>query len=108
MINEINKIINKYSDGEYTAEKANEELAKIDSNLFIDPNKNVLSDSEKNVVVQDITKFSGSALMNSGTGTKNKVAIKNGKLVDGVGKMRVEIIIGAKIFHVKEDGVTLF
>lgn len=104
MNNKINEIIKKYTNREYSVEKVNEELAKINSGFFINPNRS----NPINVEVYDITTYSGKALLDSGTGSKDPVIIKDGKLVDSVGDMYALILIGEKTFHIKKDGITLY
>ena len=105
----INGIIESYEKGEITLEEANNKLKG--SGIYLDPNKNKIEENEKAVYCDDVTKINGYALLDVGIGYKEKVLIKNGKLVDPIAENREQnvmgiVVIGNKIFYV-HDGVTL-
>lgn len=94
---ELEKIIVKYTTGKTTLEETNKALKDAKTNLQLDPEKNKIHKGEEKTF----------GLMGSGTGTLDKVAIKNGKLVDGVGDMKVEIFFDGKKYNAAKDGATL-
>lgn len=69
----INKIISDYTSGETTLEEANTALTEIKAGVLLDPAKNVIRPDEKG-------RF---GLLDTGTGTLDKVEIKDGRLVNG-------------------------
>lgn len=104
MIN-IYETIKKYTDGTKTLEETNKALKF--AGLYLDPEKNVIKNGEAAIAYKDISKITGYAMLDSGTGSLDKVAVKQGKLVDSVGSMKAFVIIGSTRFAVAEDGVTL-
>lgn len=95
---DITTIIRKYTTGEKTLEETNKALKEAKSGLRLDPQKNVITDAEK-------TSF---GLLDTGTGSLDKVKIKDGKLVNcNVGDMKAIVIFNGKTYNVKSDGVTL-
>lgn len=105
----INEIIKEYEDGKITLEEANKKLKG--TGIYLNPDKNVIGEKEKAVYYEDISKINGYALLDIGIGSKEKVMIKNGKLVDPIAENREQnvmgiVIIGNKFFYV-HDGKTL-
>lgn len=107
-ITEINRIIAKYTAGEATVEETNADLRELGSDLRINPNRNVLTDDElAETVVGEPGEVSGYGILDTGTGTLDKVQVKDGKLVDNdVGEMYALLLIGGKVYHVKGDTLT--
>ena len=106
MIN-INEVIETYKKECFEAtpaerkaalDKANEALKG--TGIQLDPEKNVIKPEEAAVVCEDVSKINGFALLDTGTGTMDKVEIKNGKLVYSVGDMVAFVIIGDALFEV--------
>ena len=73
----INKIISDYTAGETTLEEANAALTELGAGVLLDPEKNVIHPGEED-------RF---GLLDTGTGTLDKVEIRDGRLVHGVGGM---------------------
>lgn len=106
---ETNKIIGKYYAEEATLEETNAALEAIGSNLRLDPNANALTEEEIfNTYVGDAPeKTSGYGLLDTGTGTLNKVKVEQGKLVDNdMGTMIAFLFIGDKVYRVEGDTLT--
>ena len=80
-------------------DKANEGLKG--TGLYLDPEKNVIKPGEAAIVCEDVSKMNGFALLDTGTGTKDKVEIKNGKLTCSVGDMFALVVIGDALFEVQ-------
>ena len=97
------EIISKYTSGEITLEQANEELKKMKAGFYLDPAKNVLTPDEVN---------NGTAgLLDTGTGTLDKVAVDPKKMEltydinevkpDGTTNMYAMCIVKGKTYEVK-------
>ena len=97
------EIISKYTSGEITLEQANEELKKMKAGFYLDPAKNVLTPNEIN---------NGTAgLLDTGTGTLDKVVVDPAKIelanavnevnADGTTNMYAMCIIKGKTYEVK-------
>ena len=95
------EIIKKYSAGEMTLMEANLKLEGIKLN----PLKNVLSDEEKRATTVGYypDQANGWGLLDSGTGTLDKVRVTNGKLAHGMGEAFALCIIAGKAYEVKDD-----
>ena len=78
--------------------KANKALKG--TGIQLDPEKNVIKPEEAAVVCEDVSKMNGFALLDTGTGTMDKVEIKKGKLVHSIGDMVAFVIIGDVLFEV--------
>lgn len=94
---DVTKILRDYSEGKITLEEANKKLKEEKSSLTLNPNRNVITPGEED-------RF---GLLDSGTGSLDKVEIKDGKLVYSVGEMYCLVFFNGKTYHVAEDGVTL-
>ncbi len=108
-IDQINRIIAKYTAGEATVEETNADLRELGSDLRINPGKNVLTaDEVANTHVGKVpNKTHGFGLLDTGTGTLDKVEVQHGKLVDNdVGEMYALLLIGGKVYHVQGDALT--
>ena len=117
MVN-INEVIEAYKkeienasaeDAKAALAKANEALKG--TGIQLDPEKNVIKPEEAAVVCEDVRKINGFALLDTGTGTMDKVEIINGKLKYSVGDMYALVIISDKIagdvMYEVQNGVNL-
>ena len=102
-MNKTFEIISKYTSGEITLEQANEELKKIKAGFYLDPAKNVLTPDEVN---------NGTAgLLDTGTGTLDKVIVDPEKMeltydinevnADGTTNIYAMCIVKGKTYEVK-------
>lgn len=101
-------ILMRYSAGEITLEQANEELKEIGSTIVLDPNANVLTEEEvaATTVGETPAEANGWGLLDTGTGYKNKVEVRNGKLVNAeCGNMFALLFIGGKMYEVQDTTV---
>lgn len=97
----INDIIAKYTLGEATLEETNEALKAEKAGFHLDPHKNSLTPDE-------IVKGTAGLLF-TGTGTPDKVEIKNGHLLyavntvmpDGKVNMKAEVMVQGKVCEVR-------
>lgn len=98
--------IKKYTAGEMTLEEVNAALAG--SGYHLDPGKNALTEDE--ILHTSIGTYpnqaNGWGLLDTGTGTLDKVEVRNGKLVDtDLGIMPGQVIIAGRTYWV--DGAEL-
>lgn len=107
MIN-INEVIETYKkeienasaeDAKAALAKANEALKG--SGIYLDPEKNVIKPGEAAVVCEDVSKINGFALLDTGTVTRDKIEIKNGKLAYSIGDTFAFVVIGDALFEVQ-------
>lgn len=98
------EIINKYTAGEMTLEEANEKL----KGFSLDPMKNIITEEEQRVTTVGYypDQANGFGLLDSGTGTFDKVIVKNGKLAYSMGDAFAMVFIGGKKYTVKGDTLT--
>lgn len=97
--------IRKYSVGEMTLEEVNKFLDEIKAGYHIDPYKNCFTPEEiKATKAESAETATGFGLLDSGTGSFNKVEVKDGKLLHcDMGESYALVIIGGKMFHVEGD-----
>lgn len=97
----VKDILKKYTRGEQSLTATNEELAEIGAGFRLDISKNVLTDEE----IRDGT----AGLLDTGTGSFDKVKIINGELEhavnevneDGSTNMFALCLVGDKTYEVK-------
>ena len=109
IINEVNKVIGSYTAGKSTLEETNIALADLGCDLRLNPGKNELTEAEiaETVAGDTPAEANGMGLLDTGTGTLDKVYVEDGKLVDNdVGEMYALCIIGGKVYHVQGDTLT--
>ena len=102
--NNINETLRKYTAGEITLEQANEDLKKAEAGFHLDPNKNVLTEEEKRATTIGCypDQANGFGMLDSGTGTMDKVQVKDGHLVGcDMGESYALCIIGGKVYEVR-------
>ena len=108
-MSKISDIIGLYTKGEKTYEEVNALLKEegVDS-FHLDPTKNQLTAEEiaATVVSEDPDEVSGYGLLDSGTGSYDKVKVEKGTLVNcDCGEMYALVLIGGMMFEV--DGTEL-
>lgn len=103
MVN-IYEVIKAFEAGEKTLEQANIELKG--TGIQLDPEKNEIKEGTGAVICEDVSKINGYAMLDTGTGSLDKVLIKDGKLVDSVGDSFALVLIGDSMFEVV-NGVDL-
>ena len=88
---EIYEIINKYATGEVSLEETNATLKEHGAIFHLEPNKNEIAKGEEE-------RF---GMLDTGTGTLDKVEIRNGELVNmDCGEMYAECIFNGKTYRV--------
>lgn len=94
------EIIRKYTAGELTLAEANLKLRGIRLN----PDKNILTEEEKRATTVGYypEQANGWGLLDTGTGSLDKVQVKDGQLVNcDCGNMYALFSIAGKTYHVK-------
>lgn len=90
----INEIIERYTTREATLEETNAKLEELGANFRLDPDKNVIQPGEED-------RF---GLLDTGTGTFDKVEVQDGKLVNcDCGEMYALCIYAGKTYVVQGD-----
>ena len=99
----ITEIIEDYTKGEQGLEETNKALKKAGSSLYLDPYKNALTPGEIVATKAESAKTtSGWGLLDSGTGSLDKVEVKNGVLQNvDCGAMDALCLIGGKTYPVQ-------
>lgn len=88
------EIIKKYTMGEQSLTATNAALAEIGAGFHLDINKHLLTEDE--------IKNGTAGLLDTGTGTMDKVHIANGELVNcDCGDMYALVIVSGKTYEVK-------
>lgn len=113
MKNDITDILFKYTTGESTLEQTNDALKEAGAGLRLDPMKNLFTPEDMlGAHVGDTPEeANGYGLLDTGTGSMEKVRVTDGKLdeainqvmPDGTTNMLAYVIIGPKRYEVKGD-----
>lgn len=108
----ITEILNKYTDGTNTLERTNELLTENGAGYIIDPDRNKITDEEAAAAVAsvenatDLSEISGYGLIDTGTGSKDKVHVLNGKVTNATGEQMAIVFIGGHVFRTAYDVIT--
>lgn len=105
---ELEKILGDYTLGKADVEATNKELERIDSGLRVDPDKNTITEAEKHQTVIGYypEQTTGYGLLDTGTGSLDKVHVTGGKLDDcDMGESFALVIIAGRMYEV--DGRAL-
>ena len=103
-MSKVNEIMEKYTAGEITAEEANAKLAAAEAGFHLDPGKNALTEEEMRATTIGYypDQANGFGLLDSGTGTLDKVRVKDGRLVNcDMGESYALLIIAGRTYRVK-------
>lgn len=101
---DLKDIINRYTAGDAALESTNAALDRVGAGFLLSPEKNVLSDEEKRATTIGYypEQANGYGLLSTGTGTPDKVGIRNGKLVGrDCGTMYALVSIAGRTYHIK-------
>ena len=104
-----NEILNKYTTGEMTLPEANEALKEADSDLYLDPNRNVITPEELAETRVGVTpdEANGYGLMDHGVGCMEKVHVVNGRTVDvDMGQETAYVYMAGKRYRLRGDVLT--
>lgn len=107
---EINDILRRYTSGEETLENANAALAAAGAGFRLEPGRNEITGEERHQTVTGYApeQASGFGLLDTGTGTMEKVRVTGGMLEfpvnqvrpDGSVNMRAFVLIAGKRYEV--------
>lgn len=100
----ITEIILKYTAGEATLEETNAALKEAGSGLSLNPENNVLTEEDKRSTTIGYypDQANGWGLLDTGTGSFDKVQVKDGCLVGcDCGEMPALYLIAGKTYRVK-------
>lgn len=100
----INEIMEKYTAGEITAQEANEKLAAAEAGFRLEPGRNALTEEEMRATTIGYypDQSNGYGMMDTGTGTMNKVQVKDGRLVDcDMGSSYAAVYIAGHKYEIK-------
>ena len=99
-----NEIMQKYTAGEMELAEANEQLKEAGATYHLDSEKNVLTEEDlrATTIGHYPDQANGYGLLDTGTGTLDKVEVKNGRLVNtDCGEMYALCIIAGRTYEVK-------
>ena len=102
-------ILRAYTAGNKTLDETNAALKEAGAGFHLELGKNVLTNDEKQAtfVGETPAEVRGFGLLDTGTGTLDKVQIQDGKLVHmDCGEMFALVIIGGRTFNVEGDQLT--
>lgn len=109
------EIINKYTRGEATLEETNAALKEAEADFLLDPGKNDLTEEEiaATHVGETPEEVTGYGLLDTGTGSLDKIAVQRGKLdhavnevdEDGNVSMIAYALIGGRTYTVRGDAL---
>ncbi len=105
----IDEIIAKYTSGEADLKATNEALEKAGYDIRLDPDKNVLTLAEQNATVigDTLEQINGYGLLDSGTGTFDKVKVVNGRLTNcDMGNAFAMLLIGGHTYYIDGNMLT--
>ena len=99
----MTEILNKYTAGQTTLEETNAALAEMGADIHLEPGKNELTAEETAAAKADsAATANGYGLLDTGTGTLDKVQVKDGQLVNcDCGEMYALCMIAGKTFRVQ-------
>ena len=102
-MSKVNEIIAKYTDGKATLEEANGALKEVNAGFHLDPLRNTFTGEELLKTKADTAETAnGFGLLDSGTGTLDKVEVRNGELVNcDMGESYALVIIAGHTYQVK-------
>ena len=103
----VNEILEKYTKGEMTPAEANAALKEVEDNdLFLDPNRNIITQEEFMATTAGDTPetVNGYGLMDHGVGCLEKVHVVDGKTPDvNMGEEIAFVHIAGRVYELKGD-----
>lgn len=105
----LKDILNQYTSGEATLEDTNEALTDVGAGFHLVPERNTLTELEKRSTTIGYypEQANGYGLLDTGTGTLDKVQVRNGQLVGcDCGDMYALCSIAGRAYHVKGSTLT--
>lgn len=102
----IAEILNKYTRGEATLAETNAALQEMGANVRLDEKKNIITEEELagTVTGENPGEINGFGLLDTGTGSYDKVEVRAGRLAGAdCGGMVAFCLIGGKTYRVCGD-----
>ena len=102
----VTEILNKYTRGEATLAETNDVLLENGANIRLDEKKNIITEEELagTVTGENSSEINGFGLLDTGTGSYDKVEVRAGRLVGSdCGDMVAFCLIGGKTYRVCGD-----
>lgn len=100
----INDILCSYTQGFASLEQTNEDLKTADAGFHLDPSKNDLT-SDEIAETRTCPVVEGWGLLDSGTGSLDKVQVLGGELLHGMGDAFALLFIGGKRYKVHDTSL---
>lgn len=100
----INDILMKYTNGEMDLEKTNQALKEAGATYHLNPGKNALTEEEIRATTVGTypDMANGWGLLDTGTGSLDKVEVRNGRLVNmDCGQMYALCLIAGKTYKIR-------
>lgn len=104
-----NEILNKYTTGEMTLPEANEALKEAGSDLYLNPDRNELTEEEMRATTIGYypDQANGWGLLDHGVGCMEKVHVVNGRTVDvDMGQETAYVYMAGKRYRLRGDVLT--
>jgi len=99
----ITETLNKYTRGEATLTETNDALQELGAKVHLDEEKNSITEKELAATVtgENPGEINGFGLLDTGTGSYDKVEVRAGRLVQAdCGDMAAFCLIGGKTYRV--------
>lgn len=100
----INDILTVYTQGFASLEQTNEDLKAADAGFHLDPGKNELT-PEEIAETRTCPVVEGWGLLDSGTGSLDKVQVLGGELLHGMGDAFALLFIGGNRYKVHDTSL---
>ena len=100
----INDILCAYTQGFASLEQTNKDLKTADAGFHLDPSKNELT-PEEIAETRTCPVVEGWGLLDSGTGSLDKVQVLGGELLHGMGDAFALLFIGGKRYKVHDTSL---
>lgn len=108
---DLEQVLMDYRNGEKDVEETNKALKELNSGLFIDPDKNVITDEEwaNTTITGDLKTINGYVYVELGVGDPEKVRVIDSVLQGcDMGEQYAQAIVGPLWWEIKGDKIADF
>ena len=108
---DLEQVLMDYRNGEKDVEETNKALQELNSGLFIDPDKNVITDEEwaNTTITGDLKTINGYVYVELGVGDPEKVRVIDSVLQGcNMGEQYAQAIVGPLWWEIKGDKIADF
>ena len=108
---DLEQVLMGYRNGEKDVEETNKALKELNSGLFIDPDKNVITDEEwaNTTITGDLKTINGYVYVELGVGDPEKVRVIDSVLQGcNMGEQYAQAIVGPLWWEIKGDKIADF